>query len=168
MTGLLGADGGLLWLLGGVWTVRLVWGRDPGVAWGVACLAGALRWGTLSLADMGAASRLAGPAIATEPVVCAVGAGVALGAALMDEARIDGLRERAVVLRVPAAIAIVGLVAALCVPGPGDPVVVAWWAAAAAGVSGTVLFLRPIAAKVPAWAPTVVASAGTALVGLAR
>ena len=168
LVGLLGADGGILWIVGGVFTVRFVWGRDPGVGWAIACVAAGLRWGTLGLADVEAATRLIGPTVAVGNVAMRTATAVALAAGLMDEMRIGTSRSGSVAERAASAIALATLVPLFVAPGPGSLTSAAWWLGAALAL-GTAAWLgsRP-AARVPRWLPAALASASALTIGSAR
>lgn len=163
IVGLMGFDGGLLWLVAGVWTVRAVWGTAPGLAWGIACLGAAARWGTMTLADVESATRIFGPTVASGGPAVRWGMTAGLVAAVVSEARTDGLRARSWPERVAALAALAALVALYCVPGPGDPAVLTslgLWALAGAALVAVTLALGRAAAAAPGWAPPVVAAVG--------
>jgi hypothetical protein len=168
--GLLGVDGGLVWLIAGVWTLRWLGGRPVGLAWALAIMAAAVRWGTISVADIFAASRVLGPAVAVEPFVTAVGCGVALGAALAEESALDGLRSPDWPQRTAAAAVLLCLVAMLAAPGPGAglPLSLVVWIGTAALGTWIVLVASPLARRIPSWAPVALGLAGLALTGLDR
>lgn len=169
LVGLLGVDGGILWVVVAVWTVRSVWGAPSGIGWGVACLGAALRWGTLSLGDVEAASRLVGPGVAAGPPTIAAGMAIALVAATLSEARVDGLRAASPAERAVSLAAILALVALFLAPGPGDPSVglsLLWWAAAAAALVVCIIVLHDLAERVPGWITVGLASGGVLLTGV--
>ncbi|MEX2395206.1 MAG: hypothetical protein WD826_12090, partial [Actinomycetota bacterium] len=85
--GLIGTDAGVLWVVAGVWTVRSVAGAELNVAWGIAVIGAAMRWGTLSLADVAVATHLVGPSMSAGPVLVRAGLITALGAAVVGEWR---------------------------------------------------------------------------------
>lgn len=160
--GLVGLDGGVLWVLAGVWTARVVSGSPIGLAWGVACLAGTMRWGTLTLGDVAVATRLAGPSAlsGTAPMRAAMAAAI-LGAVL-DEARVNGLRAGSRAEQAAAVVALVALVGVFLAGGPQEPFFEAagGWAASAALVAALTLLAGRFATRVPAWFPVVLASGG--------
>jgi hypothetical protein len=162
LVGLLGADAGLVWLIAGVWTVRAISGSSTGVGWGVACLAAGLRWGTISLGDVEVATRLAGPTLQTGAFALRIGMAVAFGAALIDEARIAGLRSDSRAEQGAAIVALVALVALFGVAGPQEPFATALgrWAAGTALLVAVVLGAGRAMGRVPAWVPTIPAVAG--------
>lgn len=180
LVGLLGVDGGILWFVGGVWVVRRAWSRRTGVAWGIACATAGLRWGTTSLAGVGAATRLLGPTLASGPVLAVAGSALAFAAALVDEAAGDGLRARSLPERLASVMAILGLGVLYAVPGWGSSapfgldenlawlVSAGWWFAAAAALAGLALGGSRLAMRVPAWVPPLVAVGGAVLVGAGR
>ncbi len=155
-------DAGVLWIVAGVWTARAVSGVSMGLAWGFACFAVALRWGTLSLGDVEVATRLTGPTLlsGTTPVRIAMAA--AFVGAVMDEARIDGLRDPSRAGQAAAVTALVGLAGLFFTGGPQAPFTEALggWAAAAAIVGAVVLLTAKLTRRMPAWVPVVVALAG--------
>lgn len=173
-------EGGLFWLVGGVWLVRRAWGRQPGIAWGIACLSAGLRWGTTGIDGVQAATRLFGPTVAAAPVLAAVGSCLVLGAALAEEAMDDGLRGEGLPERLSSVVVLSGLMILFVVPGWGSAAptgssgAVAWfasaaWWAAAGGLStvcvlGASRWLR----RVPVWIPWTAAAAGALLVGAGR
>lgn len=164
-------NGGILWVVGGVWTVRVVWGRRPGLAWGVACVAAALRWGSLGLGDLQAGTRLVAPTLAAGSAVLIAGSAVVLAAAVLEEAAGGGLRSRSVPESAAAAIALVVLVPLYVAPGLGEPTLplsLAWWTAAAALLAALVLTGGEAARRLPGWALPVLAVAGTIAVGTSR
>jgi len=165
VVGLAGADAGLLWIVAGVFTVRSVWGEPPGYAWGVLCLGAGARWGTLSLGDVETAARIFGPAAAAGSFAVRVGTGVAIGAALLSEARIDGLRSSSWATRAASLAAILAIVGITAAPGPGRSGLtesIVWWAAAGVVVLVITLALARAARRVPAWVPPAAAAVGVA------
>ena len=168
--GLAGANAGLLWIVAGVFTVRAVWGEPPGYAWGVLCLGTGARWGTLSLGDVETAARIFGPAAAAGSFAVHVGMGVAIGAALLSEARIDGLRSTPWATRAASLAAILSIVGITAAPGPGRTDLtesMAWWVAAGVVVLVVTLVLSRVARRVPVWLPPAAAAAGIAATLLA-
>jgi hypothetical protein len=169
--GLLGVDGGLVWIVCGVWTVRAAWGHRPGIAWAISCVAGGLHWGTLGVGDVGAAARAVGPALVAGPAVAGVAAALALTGAVMEESLTDGLRARAPAERLAAAVAILTLVAVFGAPGP-DPINVAgaigWWFVAAGALTGLVLAGSRVARLAPGWTPVLVSCSGAVLMAVRR
>lgn len=125
-------------------------------------MAATMRWGTFSLGDVGVSTRLAGPTLlsGTAPVRIAMAA--ALAGALLDEARIDGLRSGSRADQAAAILASVALVGLFLAGGPLEPFVeaVGGWAAAAAIVAVVTLLARGLANRVPAWVPAILAIAG--------
>ena len=165
--GLGGADGGVLWVVAGVWTVRSVWGSPPGYAWGLTCLGIAARWGTLSIGDIQATARIFGPAATAGPFLVHAGMVTAIAAAMVSEARIDGLRSAAWAPRVASFAAGLALVALAAAPGPGDPDLpqsLAGWGIGGAAIVGLTLVLNSPARRLPPWLPPVVAAVGVAAV----
>jgi len=170
MIGLAGVDGGLLWVVAGVWTVRSVWGSPPGYAWGLVCLGIGVRWGTLSAGDVETAARIFGPAGTAGSTVVHVGMAVAIAAAVVSEARIDGLRSRDWGPRTAALTSLLALGALAAAPGPGRwsiPSSLVWWAAAGVVVVAAVVLVRPVARRVPGWVPPIAAVAGVAVATIA-
>jgi hypothetical protein len=163
--GLAGADGGLLWVVAGVWTVRSVWRSPPGYAWGVLCLCAGARWGTLSLGDVETAARIFGPT--PGPVVVRAGMILAVGAAVLSEARIDGLRSASWATRAAALAAALCVVAVAVAPGPGRtsvrPSLISWTVAGVVLVAAT-LALSVVARRLPAWVPGLAAAVGITIV----
>lgn len=163
MVGLLGADGGLIWIVAGVWSVRAAWSRPPGLAWGIACLGAGARWGVVSLAGIESAVRMFGPTVLVGLPIVRAGMTVAAVAALCSEARIDGLRAASWAERASALVALIVLVAAFAAPGPGEPSIAAsllWWALAGAGAVVLTLTLTRYVARLPMWLPAVVSGVG--------
>jgi hypothetical protein len=162
--GLLGVDAGLLWVVAGVFTVRSLTGARPGLAWAIACIGAGLRWGSLGLGDIEVATRLFGPTVASGGPAVRVGMVVALSAALVDEARSAGLEAEFWVERAAAVAALVALVPAFLVSGPGRLASSAVaWVAATVGAVLVVRFARPVARSVPAWLLWTAAAAGVGL-----
>lgn len=158
-------EAGLVWVVAGVWGARAVWGRPPTVAWGLAVAVAGVRWRTLDLAGLQTSTRLFGPTVGVEPVVAAAGACVALVAALVDEAALDGLRGSPVE-QLATGTALVVLVACFAVPGPSSVLTVLWWTAASALAALLVLRGPGLARRVPGWVAPVLAAAGLVAVGL--
>ncbi len=133
-----------------------------GLGWGLACVAATMRWGTLSVGDVEVSTRLAGPTLlsGTSPVQAAMA--IALAGALLDEARIDGLRSGSRAEQAAAVLASVALVGLFLTGGPLEPFIeaVGGWATAAAIVAVCTLFTSKIAKRIPAWAPLAIAAAG--------
>lgn len=147
-----------------------MWGRRPGVALGLALVAAGLRWGTLGLGDVQAATRTLGPTLAAGPPLAALGAGLAFAGALLEEARTDGLRAASIAERAVAGLALLALAAAYIVPGAGDPSLPAslgWWTAAGAALTLLVLALAPLARLAPRWTAVTFAAVGIACLGAA-
>ena len=167
--GLLGVDGGLLWLIGGIWTARAMAAAPVGAAWGLACLAAGLRWGSLDVGDLQVATRLIAPTVAAGGLATRAGMVLALAGALIGEARVDGLRARTFGERAAAMIALTALVALFCVEGPARSGVVAfgWWGLAGVVVTALVVALTPIASRLPALVPVGLVGAGMVLAGAA-
>jgi hypothetical protein len=171
LIGLLGTDAGLVWLVAGVFTVRSLQGRPVGMAWGVACIGAGVRWGTLGLGDVEAATRLLGPTVLSGGVIVRGGMAAALVAAVAGESRIDGLRAYAWPERVVAVVALVALAAAFVVEGPagsGPGPSLGAWAVAGVVLAGVVLAAAPLARRLPAWAAPIVAVAGVVAAGVFR
>ncbi len=133
-----------------------------GLGWGLACVAATMRWGSFSLGDVEVSTRLAGPTLlsGTSPVRAAMA--IALAGALLDEARIDGLRSGSRAEQAAAVLASVALVGLFLAGGPLEPFIEAagGWAAAAAIVAVVTLLAGGIAKRIPAWTPFVLAAAG--------
>lgn len=168
LAGLLGVDAGIAWTIGGVWLVRAVWGRRPGLGWGLALVAAGFRWGTLGLGDVQAATRALGPTVAAGSVLAIAGSSLAFASAFLEESAADGLRSRSVAERGAGAVAVLALVPAFVAPGPGEPSMplsLAWWAGAAFVLVGAALALAPLARRIPSWAPPFAAGAGALLIG---
>lgn len=156
-----------MWLIAGVWTVRWAVGADPGLAWAIACMASALRWGTLSVADAQAASRLFGPAATVGPSVAAAGLVLAVASALLEEARLDGFRHPVPAARVATGAALLGVCILVVLPGVGGPLrfdAVLLWVAVPATAVAVVLLTSHVTRLVPRWVFPVAAAAGLALV----
>lgn len=180
LVGLLGVDGGILWLVGGVWVVRRAWGRPPGIAWGITCLVAGMRWGTLGVGGVEAATRLVGPTLVSGRPVLLAGVGLAVAAALAEEAADDGLRAESVPERAASAIALAALVPLFAAPGWGATAPLAvdgaqawvvsagWWIGAGALVGGAVLLGARWASRLPWWVPPTVAGVGAIAVGAGR
>src|SRR5205807_1796199 len=131
------------------------WGEPPGYAWGVLCLGTGARWGTLSLGDVETAARIFGPAAAAGSFAVHVGMGVAIGAALLSEARIDGLRSSPWATRVASLAAMLAAVQ----HGSASPATAAT-AAMAAFLIGSGIPPRRVA--IPAIGAAAVIAAGAA------
>lgn len=147
--------------------MRWVWGVPLGPAWGLACLGAGLRWGSLGLADVQAATGLLGPTLGAGPPLVVAGAGVMLAAAALEEAAGDGLRARALPVRAASGAALLALVPAFCAPGWGGSsvlVTLAWWLAGAAALGALALSASGLARRVPGWAPAAAAAAGLLMV----
>ncbi len=161
MIGLAGVDGGVLWVVAGVFTLRSIVGAPPGFAWGVACIGAAMRWGTLGLGDLSTATRLFDATVLAGSPLVQTGMVAALGAAVVDEARRGGLRRPSWVERSAAILASVLVVALFIVPGPAaDALTAGVWALAACGVLAATLLLQPFTSRLPGWLPALVAVAG--------
>jgi hypothetical protein len=168
VVGLLGVDGGLLWAVAGVFTVRALAGAPPGIAWGIACLGAGLRWGTFGLGELEVATRLFGPTVTSGAPVVRGAMVVALLAALVDEARDGGLVAGSWVERAASLMAIVILGPLYVVAGPADAwTASAWWAVAAGGGVLASLGLRPWARSLPAWAGPALAASGVVVAAVA-
>jgi hypothetical protein len=168
VVGLLGADGGILWVVGGIWVVRRAFGHPPGVAWSLALLTAGFRWGTLSLGDLQAATRALGPTIGTGSTLAVVAAVFALAGALLEESASDALRRTQPIERAVGAIALLALVPAYCAPGIGEPTLflsVAWWAGAGAVLAVIALLGSRGAVRLPVWVAPLLVVTGTVLVG---
>ncbi len=168
--GAFGSDGGIVWIVAGLWTIRWALGSSPDVAWGIACLGAGLRWGTTTLADVQAATRLLGPTVATGSPLLVVGSVLLLAAALLELSR-RPLRTAPPVARAATVAALVVLIPMYCAPGPGgaDPwVVLGWWTGAGIGLALAALLLRPLAARLPAASLVALAAAGILVTGFAR
>jgi hypothetical protein len=165
--GLLGVPGGVIWIVGGVWTLRTLVGDEPGIAWGIACAGAAMRWGTLGLGDVEVATRLLGPSLLSGPLAVRLGLAVAFLAALVAEAQIDGLRARSVPQQTAALIALVALVPLFCVRG-GTSLAIVRWIVAGGLLSAVVLFAPRYTRLVPRWVPPAVGAAGVMVATLAR
>jgi hypothetical protein len=167
--GLLGADGGLLWLVTGVWTVRAMAGTPVGFAWGLACVGAGFRWGTLAVGDLEVATRLVGSTLTSGTPAVRAGMALALVGALAGEAQIGGLRARAWAERAAAAVAIAALAPLFVAAGPADP---AWqealrWALPAAVGTAAVLLSYPYATRLPALVPVAMTAVGVVVALLA-
>jgi hypothetical protein len=162
---LVGSDGGLVWIVAGVWTVRALAGRPLGAAWGIACLGAGLRWGTVNLADIAVATRLAGPTVVSGSIMVKAGMATALVGALIGEAQATGFGARTWAERLASAGAIAALVPLFLVRGAADPhrLAIVWWGVLPAVGTASVLLVRPALRPVPAWVPTAVTTAGVAL-----
>lgn len=166
--GLLGTEGGIVWVVGAMWVVRRAFGRPPGIAWGLALLGAGFRWGTLSFGDLQAATRAFGPTLTTGGVLDVVGAGLALAGALLEESASDGLRRTDPVERSAAALTLLALIPAYLAPGIGEPTLLAsvgWWAASGVAVASVVLLIARPVLRVPQWVPPAVTVAGVVLMG---
>lgn len=161
--GLTGVDGGLLWIVAGVFTLRSIAGTSPGIAWGVATLGAGLRWGTYSLGDLESATRLLGPTVAAGSWLVRAGMIAVLVGAVLDETRRADWSSSW--LSTAAGIAAgVSLVPAFIVPGPGDaPTSAVSWAAAAAGLLVVGIVVRPITRRLPWWLPSLIVGVGLTL-----
>lgn len=160
--------------------MRRAWGRRTGIAWGIACAAAGLRWGTTSLAGVGAATRLLGPTLASGPALVAAGSALVFAAALLDEAAGDGLRAGSLPEGLASVTALVALIALYAVPGWGSTAPFAldgvlawvasmgWWGSAAALGAGLTLGGSELAARIPAWVLSLAAVLGAVLVGAGR
>lgn len=145
-------------------------GSPVGSAWGVACLGGGLRWGTLSLADVEVATRLSGPTVAAGSLGVRSGMAVALIGALIGESQLDDLRSASWVRRLAAGAAIVGLVAVFVAPGPSDPLTTRTliWGGGAAAAAAVVLALTPLARRLPPALAIVLTAMGVVMASSAR
>lgn len=163
VVGLLGFDGGLIWLVAGVWTIRAIWGAPLSLGWGIAVLGAGVRWGTIGLAGIESATRVVGPTIAAGTVVVRVGMITALVAAVVSEAASGGLRAVSLPERAAAFLALMTLVAVFCVPGPGSPQLLSslgWWAGSGAVAVALCLVAGGLAARMPGWVMPALAAAG--------
>lgn len=168
LAGLLGVQAGIVWVVAGVWTVRWVWGRSGGIAWGLAVFGVGLRWGTLSLADVHAATRVFGPTIATGSGIAIAGSVMAFVGAFLAESRHDGFRASGLAVRLAAGIALVSLTSAFVVAGPGSPQALLsalWWLGASVGVVSGSMLLARFVWRVPQWFPVSLVAVGVALIG---
>jgi hypothetical protein len=168
--GLLGVDSSLVWLVAGVWTVRAMAGTPVGAAWGIACLAVGLRWGTTSLGEVTVATRVAGPTILAGPALVRIGVVIALAGAILDETNARGLREGLWIHRAAAGIAIAALVPLFVVRGPADPrsALPLLWGGAAAAAALAVLLVSVLRRRLPTAVPILLSSAGVVVLAMAR
>ncbi len=164
--GLLGADTGVVLVVAGVWTLRALAGSELSVAWGIACVGAAARWGALSLVEVEVATRLTGPSVVSGQPVVRVGILLAFAAALASEAQVDGLRARTWPERGAAAAALVALVPLFLAQGGSSAV--AFWVLGAPALAAACLFAVPYARRIPAWALTAASAAGVFLALVAR
>lgn len=148
--------------------MRLVWGRDPGVGWGLACVAAGVRWGTLGVGDVQVATRLVAPTVLAGSTPVRIVSAVALAAAIVDEARQGGLRSPGVGERAAGAVALAALVPLFLAPGSGSLVALGWWGAAAAVAGAAVLMMHPLATRLPPWPIAAVAGAAVVALGIVR
>ena len=150
-----------------MWTVRTVAGTPLGFAWGVACIAAGLRWGTLSLGDVGVATRVLGPTLTSGTYATRAGMAMAIAGAVLSEARVGGFLARTWGERAAASAAVAALAPLFVATGASGSV---WgtavpWAASAAVFTAGVVLLHRVALRIPAFVPIVVTSAG-AMIGL--
>lgn len=166
----LGVDGGLVWLVAGVFTARAMAGVPLGAAWGIAVVGCGIRWGTLGLADLEVATRLAGTTLTAGPPVVRIGMGLAFAAALAGEVAAAGTRSPVPVVRIAGLTAIVALVPLFVLPGPDRPLGAQglWWGLAAAAVTAFVLgATRVTSARAVVVAPLLRYAPVTAATGVA-
>lgn len=165
---MLGVDAGLLWIVAGVLTVRSLIGVAPGAAWAVACVGAGMRWGTFGLGDLETATRLLGPTVVSGAPAVRIGMTLALVAAVLEEAAAGGVTIGSWPERGAALVAGVALVPVFLVGGPsrlsGSGTA---WAGFTVLVLGAVLLLRPLARRLPPWAPIALAAAGVLVAGAA-
>jgi hypothetical protein len=140
-------------------------GTPLDLAWGVACLGAAARWGTIGLGDVAVATRLAGPSVAAGPIVVRSGMLVALVGALVGEARVGAFDVRTWGERGAAVGAMVALVLLFVVRGPGDPrtALPVLWFAFAAAFTVAAMVLRPVVVRLPSWVAPALAGVGVAV-----
>ncbi len=167
VVGLLGVPGGVIWIVGGVWTLRMLAGDEPSIAWGIACAGAAMRWGTLGLGDVEVATRLLGPSALSGPLAVRIGLVAALLAALASEALLGGLRARSIPELAAAVAALVTLVPLFCVRG-GSTAAAPQWLVASAVLAAVVLYAERYVRVVPRWVPPVIGAAGVMVATLAR
>lgn len=165
--GLLGVEGGVIWVVAGVWTLRLLCGDEPGLAWGIACVGAAMRWGALSIGDVEVATRLLGASALAGPVAVKAGLAFALVAAVASEASMDGLRARTIPQQAAAVAALVAIVPLFVIRG-GTNLAVPRWVVASGVIAAVVAAATPYARRVPRWVAPVVASAGVVVAMLGR
>lgn len=159
--GLAGIDGGLLWIVAGVFTLRSAAAMTPGIAWGLAVLGAGLRWGTFGLGDIESATRLVGPTVAAGSIFVRAGMIAVLAGAVLDESRRFGVVEGSWMSIGAAVTAAVSLVPAFIVSGPGDVLASALsWGAGAGGVICAAVALRPVMRRLPWWLPLLLVSSG--------
>lgn len=172
LVGLLGVDAGLVLVVLGVWTARAAVGAPPGVPWAIACVAAGLRWGTISMSDLSAATRAVGaPTILVKPLPAAAGACLVLLAALADESSRADLRSIEPVRRATGGAALLCLVPSFLVPGAGRPnllLSLLLWVAASVVLAGVAGVVSPLARRVPSGALAGLAAAGLFMVGIGR
>lgn len=165
VVGLTGVDGGILWIVAAVFTLRAAIGAAPGLAWGIACVGVGLRWGSFAVGDLETATRLFGSSVIAGAPLTRIGVTAALAGAVVDEARRGGLRSDSWVERGAALAAIVALVPLFLVEGPTrDPVLAVIWGVAAAVALVVALALHPVARRVPSWLPLPVVIGGVVVV----
>lgn len=163
-----GVDGGLVWVVAGVFTARAVGGGPVGAAWAVACLGAGLRWGSLGFGDVETATRLLGPTVLAGPPLVRAGMALALIAAVAGEAGIGDVAAGPPLRRAAGVAAALALVPLFVVTGPIDLATSAVaWVGATAAVIGALLAARPLASSLPVWAPVAGAALGVSVAVLA-
>jgi hypothetical protein len=158
--GLTGVDGGLLWIVAGVFTLRSSAGVAPGIGWGIALLGAGLRWGTFGLGDLGSATRLLGPTVAAGSAVVRVSMIAVLAGAVLDESRRAHAFGDSWLAGAASLVAFVSLVPSFIVAGPDELSSVLSWAAAAAGVVVAAIVVRPLTRRLPGWVPLLIVVSG--------
>jgi hypothetical protein len=140
-------------------------GGRPGLGWGFAVLGAGLRWGTTGLSDLAVATRLVGSTVTSGTPAVRGAMIVALAAAILDEAQMDGL-SASWPLRAASVTALVTLAVVFIVRSSLEiSIDIAWWALAAGAVTVATLAIRPLAKRLPPWVPTVVAGMAVVFVG---
>jgi hypothetical protein len=159
----------VLWIVAGVWTTRSVAGAELDVAWGIAAVGAALRWGTLSLGDVQVATRLAGPTLLAGPLIVRGGMVAALVAAIVGECRAARFETRNWGERGAAAAALTVLVPLFVLGAPTAPLSLAtlWWIAPIALGTLAILMVRPLAVRLPGWMAPALAAVGIAIASIA-
>ena len=168
--GLAGVDGGILWIVAGVFTLRSAVRSAPGLAWGIACIGVGLRWGSFAVGDLETATRLFGATVVAGGPAARIGMAAALVGALIDESRRDGLRSDSWVERGAAVVATVALVPLFLVEGAtGEPLTAVVWGLAGAAILLAALAMQPITRRIPSWTPLplVIAGLTSAVLGAA-